>query len=101
MDCGLHDIVSLLLKRHAKHHKSNNNAHESRVHGMEAHLRPPLAVVPPRQAPHDEVAERPAGELTQDGTDQWSDVDEIDVWGGEVVVTPEEDRDYGADADGP
>lgn len=68
---------------------------------MEAHLWPPLAVVPPRQAPHDEVAERPAGELAQDRTDQGSDVDEIDIWGREVVVPPEEDRDYRADADGP
>lgn len=100
-DPSLHDIMSLLLQRHAKHNEPNNDAYERRVHGMEAHLWPPLTVVPPRESPHDKIAERAPSQLAQDGTYQGSNVDEVDVWRGEVVVAPEEDGDDGADPDGP
>lgn len=98
---GLHDKAFLLLQRHAKHNEPNYDAHEGRIHGMKAHLGPPLTVAPPRQPPHDKVAERAPSQLAQDGTDQGSDVDEVDVWGREMVVPPEEDGDDGADTDGP
>lgn len=86
---GSHDIVPLLLQRHAKDDEPGDDARERRVHGVQAHLRPPPAVFSPRQPPDHKIAEGPAGELAQDGADQGRDVDEVDVRGREVVVPPE------------
>lgn len=96
-----HYVVPPLLQRHAKHDEPDNDAREGRVHGMEAHIRAPTTMFPPRQPPHHKIAERPAGQLAQDGAHQRRDVDEVDVGRGEVVVPPEQDGDDGADADGP
>lgn len=93
--------MPLLLQRHSKHDEPDNDTHEGRVHGMEAHLGTPLAMVPLRQPAHHKVAERSSGQLAQDGPDQRSDIDEVDVGRGEVVVPPEKDGDDGPDADGP